>query len=107
MSFLPAVDPTHFVARGIIYVQATISTSVLTLSAIAGITAAHLANAQQVFITVRTNSVNLTWDGTAPAVGSGHAVSSSITIYGEHAVNALKLIRNGGADAVIDITLEG
>ena len=107
MSFLPAYDPTHIVARGIKYVQATISTSVLTLADLAGITAVHMDNAQQVSITVRSNSVNITYDGTTPTTSTGHAISTSVVVYGSKNVNTLKLIRNGGSDVVIDITLEG
>lgn len=106
MTFWTPANTKHPGGGALKYVQATISNSVLTLADISGITAAHLDNATTVFITVRSNSFNFTWDGTAPTTTTGHAVSTTITLYGRTQISKLKLICNGSSDAVIDITLE-
>lgn len=101
--------------HGIKYVQATIAASALTLADIAGITAGHLAVAKKVTLSVRTNAINYTTDGTSPTVGTGvadgtgHYVAtlSTIEIYGNGNINSLKLIRSGGSSALVDITIEG
>ena len=65
-------------------------------------------DAVEAFITVEaTNGFRWTVDGTAPtAASTGHlaAGSSSFTIEGFNTIKNFKAIRDGGSDAVIQVT---
>lgn len=86
------------------YEAITVSTTALPC------TAAKLvdgnANAQQIYITVESNAINWTIDGTTPTSTVGHNLTagSSLTITGNRNIVALKMIRSGGADATVKIT---
>lgn len=87
----------------------TISNSVVSISAAGWAwTAGNLALADAAVITAHTNPVCMTWDGTTPAATTGLyiAAGATVTILGNTNVQAIKLIRQGGADATVSITLE-
>lgn len=62
--------------------------------------------AVKIFMTVETNSIRVTWDGTTPvAATTGHLLTagSSLTVIGEQNVSRLKMIRST-ADATVQVT---
>lgn len=91
----------------------TVSNAALTLAtfASAGFSASNIAKAHSVLITVNTNNVNWTGDGTlVPTVaGVGHLIAAGGTyeIAGVAIVRALKFIRQGSSDATVTISLIG
>lgn len=88
---------------------ATISNAVVAISAVGWAwSAGNLAAADAAVITVHTNPVCVTWDGTAPATTTGVMVAAgaTVSILGNANIQAIKLIRQGGADATVSITLE-
>ena len=62
----------------------------------------------RVVISVRSGSINLRYDGTAPTVAIGHnfITGDTLAIEGQIDIALLQLIRNSTGDAVVDITLE-
>lgn len=70
--------------------------------------AGNLALADAATITAHSNPVCVTWDGTTPTATTGAFVASGATIkvQGNTNVQAIKLIRQAGGDAVVSITLE-
>jgi hypothetical protein len=52
--------------------------------------------------------VSLTWDGTTPtaALGRPLAAGATVEVVGNANVQALQMIRSGGSDATVSITLE-
>lgn len=67
-----------------------------------------LANARCAFITVEaTNGLRYTFDGTDPvAATTGHLLAGggSLAIYGYTNIKNLKMIRDGGSDAAIQVS---
>lgn len=101
--------PSLQAARGYQTKAATISNTAVAISAAGwSWTAGYLALADQAVITVHTNGATLTWDGTTPTATLGRLVAAgeTITVKGNANVQALQLIRSGGADAVVSVTLE-
>lgn len=87
----------------------TISSLVVSISAAGwSWTVGDLADADRATITAHTNPLCLTWDGTTPAATTGLYVGAgaTVTVEGNANIQALKLIRQGGADAVASVTLE-
>lgn len=87
----------------------TVTNAVLALSAAGWAwTAGNLALADAAVIVAHTNPVCVTWDGTAPTVTTGIliATGTSVTIRGNANIQNVKMIRQGGADATVSVTLE-
>jgi len=86
-----------------------VSTVALALTAVGGVpfTAAEVLAADEVYVTVETNPLRYRTDGTAPDASTGHLVAGtgSFTITGKRDVSQLRLIRQGGADATVMVTL--
>ncbi len=102
---MPIINATQAFA----YSTGTVSTVVLAASGVGtGITAANLQDAQRMRVTCNTNSVNYTYDGTAPTTSAGHNIptSGNIEIIGQRNIANFKIIRSGGSDASVSITLE-
>ncbi len=91
--------------------QVTISDTAVLLTALPStpFTAAQVDAAARALITVRTNAINLRYDGTSPTVAIGHLYSSEVVfaILGNENIKQLQLIRNSTDDSVVTITLEG
>ncbi len=87
----------------------TVSNSAVAISAAGwSWTAGNLALADAAQITAHSNPVCVTWDGTTPTATTGALIASgaTVTVHGNANVQAIKLIRQGGADATVSITLE-
>lgn len=84
------------------YEKLTVSNSVKTL------TAAKYAGQQGCLITAEaTNGLRYTFDGTAPvAATTGHLLAGggTLRVVGKDLMANLKMIREGGSDAVIHVT---
>jgi hypothetical protein len=65
--------------------------------------------AQIAFITIETNDVRYTYDGTTPTTSIGHyaLAGSAITLFGTHDIQNFRVIRATGSDAAISVTYEG
>lgn len=91
--------------------QTTISSTAVLLTAlpVTPFTAAQVLDAARAVITVRTNQINIRYDGTAPTVAIGHLYIAGdvFEIVGNENIQLLQLIRNGATDADVTITLEG
>lgn len=88
---------------------ATISSAAVAISAAGwSWTAGNLALADQAVITAHSQPVCMTWDGTTPTatVGMYIPAGGTVTVVGNDNVQAVKLIRQGGSDATVSITLE-
>ena len=70
-------------------------------------TEGYLALADVAYISAHTNGVCLTWDGTTPTATLGLPIAAGSTVELQCNVNiqAVQLIRSGGADATVSITL--
>lgn len=91
------------------YSTGTVSSAALAASGVgSGITAANLQDAQRMRVTCNSNSVNYTYNGTDPTTSAGHNIPTggNIEIIGQRNIAAFKIIRNGGSDASVSITLE-
>jgi hypothetical protein len=89
----------------------------ITVSTVSiGVTAALLTEdagngkvlrASKVFLSVETNPVRLRWDGGDPTAALGHLLTAgtSIEIEGEKNVRQLRMIRQGGADGTVMVTV--
>lgn len=88
------------------YVQLTVSTTVYDIDDIAN-DPSMVNAAQSIYISVRSGEINFTYDGTDPTTSTGHVLSTSAQPTGPYVARAFKMIRNGGTDATVDITLEG
>lgn len=77
----------------------TISTAVLGLGAIRG-------SFNRAFITVETNAVRFTVDGTLPTASVGHLLSpgDTLDLESKDEVNEFQVIRQGAADATLFVT---
>ena len=85
----------------------TVSTTALILTA--ATYAPGDRKAQTAYITVESNGVNFTYEGTTPTSSVGHNVAAggSVTISGYKNIQNFKMIRSGGADATVKVTYEG
>lgn len=97
------------------YSQDTVSDTALSLADLSGLSAADVASADRVVLTVSQNAVRVRWDGTAPTTSSGHVLSvdesySILTrqpfVLSGNNLSNLQIIRDGSFDAVIEVTLE-
>lgn len=89
--------------------MATISNSAVGISDAGwSWTAGDVAAADQAIITAHTQPVCMTWDGTTPTATTGMyiAAGGTVTVQGAVNVQNIKLIRQGGSDATVSITLE-
>jgi len=87
----------------------TVSNTALALShASWSWTAAKLAAATSARISANANGIVVTYDGTTPTATLGHPIAAGETLVleGGAAVNNLKMIRSGGSDATVTVTLE-
>lgn len=84
----------------------TVSSTALALSDL-NFTAPQLAEADEAYITVETQSVRYRLDGTAPTASVGHLVAAagSITVTGKGNIGNFKIIRATGSDATVMVTL--
>lgn len=71
-------------------------------------TAGDLVQADRAILTARTAGVMYTYDGTDPTTTLGHLLprDGTVEILGTANVQALKFIREAGADATLTVTLE-
>lgn len=86
----------------------TVSSTAIGLTNVAiGFTAAQVAAASRVLITVETQSVRFAYDGTTPTAANGHLVAAggTIALTGVVSIKKLLLIRVS-TDATIQVTLE-
>jgi hypothetical protein len=99
------------VPKAIATKQVTISSAAVLLTALPvdPFTAAQVLQAARAVITVRTSAINIRWDGTSPTVAIGHKFEAGdvFQIQGNFNISQLELIRDGGTDSVVTITLEG
>lgn len=87
-----------------IYAQVTVSTTVIGISTIAPNVATR-ALSNSAIISVRSGELNILWGGSNPTIATGLRRTSSmepLVLYGTDVPN-MRLIRNGGTDAVVDI----
>ena len=87
---------------------ATVSTAVKNMSDFS-FSAGKADQAAAAVITARTGGLMVTWDGaTDPTATVGHLIpaNTSLTIYGNAKIQALRLLREAGTDAVTTISLE-
>lgn len=63
--------------------------------------------AVKAFVSVETQSLRCTWDGTAPTATAGHllAAGDTLQVEGEQNVSKLKMIRTGGSDSTAMVTV--
>lgn len=88
--------------------KGTVSSSALVLTSVGiAFSAAEVAAADEALITVETNPLRYTIDGTAPTSTDGHpvAAAASFVVSGRRDIGNLKLIRSGASDATVHITL--
>ena len=90
------------------YGTGTVSTTVLDLTDLTGLTAALVNQADRLRLTVNSNAVRYRYDGGDPTTSDGHLVPTNGEILLDHNTNirALRLIRSGGSDAAVSVTLE-
>lgn len=91
---------------GFAYEALTVTTAVKTPTAatiVSGDKKARVA-----YITVESNPINFTYDGTTPSATVGHNLTagSTLILTGYANIAALKMYRSGGADATVKITYE-
>lgn len=87
----------------------TVSSAAVAISAAGwSWSAGDLAQADRAYVTAHTNPLVLTWDGTTPTATTGMYVGAGATVLveGNANIQALQMIRQGGADAVASVTLE-
>jgi hypothetical protein len=89
------------------YEVQTVSTTALALTASEYVSGDR--KAQVAHITVETNPINYTYEGTTPTAAVGHNLiaGSTLTLAGYANIVAFRMIRSGGADATVKITYEG
>jgi len=86
----------------------TVSTTVLEMSDF-GFTSQFLYDARRAIVTAVTQNAMITWDGTDPTATLGHPVVANgdwVIIENGANIQRIKLIRQGGSDANVTITLE-
>ena len=90
--------------------QLTISTSVVPLTSTkytAGQTDQGSRRlARMAYVTVDSNPIRYTMDGTTPSASIGHAVAAAggFWLEGESTIRNFKAIRSGASDAVINVS---
>jgi hypothetical protein len=94
------------VYTGFGYESLTVSTAVVPLTASEYISGDK--KAQVAHITVESNPINYTYEGTTPSSTVGHNLpaGSTLTLTGHANIVAFRMIRSGGADATVKITYE-
>ena len=105
---MASVQITHLDAYS--HESITVSTTALgfttteTRKAIAGTT--QTVSAVEALITVETNPVRYTMDGTTPTANVGHLLGDGdvITISGMGNIKRFQMIRQGAADATVMVT---
>lgn len=87
---------------------ATVSTAVKSAAADFAFTSGYLAKAAKAIITFRTGGCMVTFDGTDPTATNGHyyAANTTIEVYGNSRIAAMKFLREASTDSVVTITLE-
>lgn len=88
---------------------ATISNTAVAISAAGwSWTAGDLAAADSAVITAHSQPVVITYDGTTPTATLGMVIATgaTVTITGNANVQVVQLIRQGGSDATVSITLQ-
>lgn len=89
--------------------SATISSTAVAISAAGwSWTAGDLAAADRAVITAHGQPAVVTWDGTTPTatLGMDLAAGATVVVSGNKNVQAVQLIRQGGSDATVSVTLE-
>jgi len=88
---------------------ATVGNAAVALSAAGwSWTAGDLAAADVAQVSAIGQGVSMTWDGTTPtsALGMPIAAGSTVAVEGNANIQAIQLIRSGGSDATVSVTLE-
>jgi hypothetical protein len=87
----------------------SVSTTVIALVDLTGLSDELVAQADRARITVATNPVRYRYDGDDPTATVGHylAADSETEIVGRQNIGNLRFIRAGGSDGVVSVTLEG
>lgn len=97
------------VSRASAFVQnSAVSSTALTLVTF-GFTAEQVRQASVMTISVSANNINFRYDGTAPTTSVGMYLPSTtppFVIMGNTNISQFQLIRAGGSDATVSITLE-
>lgn len=87
----------------------TITNSAVPLTDIAiGFTQAEVDKASQMVVSSTANGLSYRYDGGAPTASAGHPIAAGGTaiIQGVNNIRNFQVIRSGGSDATIAITLE-
>lgn len=92
---------------GFAYEKMTVTNAVKTLTAATYVSGDK--KARVAYLSVETNGVNFTYDGTTPSATEGHLLNAgeSITINGYANISQFKMFRSGAADATVKVTYEG
>lgn len=93
---------------GFLSATETVSTTALALTDFTGITQADVDMAARMRLTVNANSANFLYTGDDPAVDTGHNIPTSGTLIldGNQNLQQFRIIRSGGSDADVTVTLE-
>lgn len=91
---------------GFAYEKITVSTSALPLTAATYVSGDK--RAQVAHITIESQPVNYTYDGTTPTATEGHNLiaGSTLVLTGYSNIVAFRIIRSGASDATIKVTYE-
>ena len=86
----------------------TVSTTALVITDFTGITDALARRAGRIRITCLTNTVSFLYNGTVVTASTGHVIATGATVIldGNQNIMQLSIIRAGGSDASVVITLE-
>ncbi len=89
-------------------VSQTISTTAILLEAFTGFSLDDVERANRIRITVEANPVRYRYDGVMPTSAVGHLLvaGSEWMLEGADNIRNFALIRSGGADATVMVTLE-
>jgi hypothetical protein len=103
---VPILPRVAGVYTGFAYEVLTVTTAVKTLTAGSYIVGDKRAQVAQ--LTVESNGVNYTYDGTPPTATVGHNLpaGSSLVIQGMHNIENFKMFRSGASDATVKVTYE-
>ena len=95
------------------FVQVTVSSTAKTLTSVsAGFTVAQVAAASRLWVSVDTGALRLTWDSaqTTPTTTKGMLITNKnyplFELVGNTNITNLQMIRDGGVDAVVNLTIE-
>lgn len=101
---------TKSIRRALESKSTTISTTVVPINAAAwSWSAGKLDEARRAVISAVAQPVMVTWDGSTPTATHGHPIAANqvpLVIEGAHNVPRVQLVRQGGTDATVTITLE-